>query len=371
MTTNQYTIHAQDVLRGGRSLEYLTETYGLKIVRGKQYPNLVLFSYDMVRSPMRDPLVRQCRGLILDEANDWDVVSHPFDKFFNYGEGMAAEIDWASASFQEKLDGSMIQVYHHDGAWHAGTTGTPDGSGSVNKLDMTFRDLFLSTFWQFHTFSELTEGFTYIFELVTPQNRNIVFRDGPGVFLLSARNLIDGREQLRPAGWSGMCPPIYPIGSIEDAIASFAAIDPTEREGYVVVDRHFNRVKVKHPGYVRLHHLAGGYSQRTLLDVIRKNEDAELLSVFPQWRTDAEAMRNAYSQLVRHINDDYLKLLAFEPQSQKAFAEHATQTLCPGALFALRNGKSAGIVAYLASMHIDHLLDLLVRSKYLVPETTP
>jgi hypothetical protein len=54
---------------------------------------------------MHEPIVRESRGVILDEADDWRVVARAFDKFFNYGESGADEIDWGTARVQEKVDG--------------------------------------------------------------------------------------------------------------------------------------------------------------------------------------------------------------------------------------------------------------------------
>ena len=55
---------------------------------------------------MGSPLVAECRGIILDEQDDWRVVSYPFDKFFNYNESKAAVLDWSQGvDVYEKLDG--------------------------------------------------------------------------------------------------------------------------------------------------------------------------------------------------------------------------------------------------------------------------
>lgn len=60
---------------------------------------------------MKEPIVQECRGLILDEAEGWRVVCMPYKKFFNFGEDCCADIDWSTAKVQEKLDGSLISLY--------------------------------------------------------------------------------------------------------------------------------------------------------------------------------------------------------------------------------------------------------------------
>ena len=68
--------------------------------------NLVLLKYDQLNSDLGNDIVQECRGLILD-SDTFDIVSYPFNKFFNYGESHAATIDWASAYVTQKLDGCV------------------------------------------------------------------------------------------------------------------------------------------------------------------------------------------------------------------------------------------------------------------------
>lgn len=109
-------LHLQKVLRSrvepffgdtDAALAELKELYGIKTSRHEIYPNLVLFKYSQVESPFSEPLVRECRGIILDEAANWDVVCYTFSKFWNHGEVLAAEIDWNTATVYEKLDGCL------------------------------------------------------------------------------------------------------------------------------------------------------------------------------------------------------------------------------------------------------------------------
>ena len=68
-------LHVQKYLRTpGKTLETLEAEYSIKAKRHGKYPNLVLLKYNQIDSPFSEPLVRECRGLILDESNDWSVV---------------------------------------------------------------------------------------------------------------------------------------------------------------------------------------------------------------------------------------------------------------------------------------------------------
>lgn len=81
--------------------------YSLIITHDRIYDkNLVMFKYSQVDSDMSIKLVQECRGLILDEDTK-EIVSYPFNKFFNFGESNAAKIDWTSARIGQKIDGCV------------------------------------------------------------------------------------------------------------------------------------------------------------------------------------------------------------------------------------------------------------------------
>src|SRR6478609_5767270 len=97
----------QQFLREGGSPEQLLASHG---VRAKAYNGKVSFVYDQLAARNDDPLACQCRGLVLREGS-WEILARPFDRFFNHGQAEAASIDWATARFEEKLDGTLLIVY--------------------------------------------------------------------------------------------------------------------------------------------------------------------------------------------------------------------------------------------------------------------
>ena len=102
--------------------ELQAEPYCIKITRDGPY---IMFKYNQIESDFSNPLVRECRGIILKEGT-FEVVCHAFDKFGNYGESYAPEIDWETAVVQEKCDGSLIKIWYDDDDWHISTNGTID-----------------------------------------------------------------------------------------------------------------------------------------------------------------------------------------------------------------------------------------------------
>jgi hypothetical protein len=361
----------QEFLRANPDgIQLLKEKYGVGAKRHKDHPELVLFKYSQIDSPMGDPMVQECRGVILDESNDWAVVARPFDKFFNHGEGHAKPIDWSTARVQEKLDGSLMQLYWH-GEWHVASSGTPDAAGQVNGFGFSFADLFWKTFNQMgyklpdqiddvmnHVEAQWhAREYVYLFELMTPYNRVVVQHLEPRLVLIGQRHK-DGTENY-PEYWDSVYQTVqsFPLTSIESIIASFQHISPLSQEGYVVVDGAFNRVKVKSPAYVALHHMKDSMSPRRALEVVRAGEISEVLNAFPEWKDIFTVTSGGYEALVAELEQTYEGIKGIV--GQKDFALQATKTRCSGALFSLRAGKVPTIRQYLASMQIDSLASLL------------
>ena len=81
--------------------------YFITISRDEKFGRkFVMFKYSQIESNFNIPLVRECRGLILDE-DTLEHISVPFFKFGNAGESYCPEIDWSSCWVGEKLDGCV------------------------------------------------------------------------------------------------------------------------------------------------------------------------------------------------------------------------------------------------------------------------
>mgnify|MGYP001575519318 CR=1 FL=1 len=361
------TVHVQEVLRSGaESLASLTEKYHIKTKRHGKHPNLIHFKYDQINSLMSEPLVQQCRGLILDEADGWNVVARPFDKFFNLGEGGAAEIDWKTSRPLEKLDGSLMVVYWYKDEWHVATSGTPDGNGRVRQMagpfsTQTFRELFWKTFSHCgYSQLHLDARYTWMFELMTPENRVIIPHVTSRLVLIGLRHLDTGEEVdvLRHFALDRFeVVKSFNYDSPEALEQSFETMDGLQQEGYVVVDAQFRRVKVKHPRYVLYHQMVGSLTKKRVLDAVRQGEAPEVLTYFPSWKTEFEEMHGRYEILLDEVAAEYGRICSIS--SQKDFAREAQKTTCSAAMFSIRAKKVGSFREFFGAMRIDALAEML------------
>lgn len=353
----------QNYLRG-KGLEALQAAFGVKVRRHALLDNLVCLKYSQYESPMEELVAQQCRGIILDEANDWAVVSYPYNKFFNYKESNAAALDWDSAIVQDKLDGSLMTLYFYDGQWRVQSSGTPDASGEVSGYKMTFAELFWSSWEQLgYALPIGYEDYCFMFELETPYNRIVVQHSEHSIVLHGVRNVTTFVEEspavwAEKMGWQAVNS--YAFGTIEALVARAEALDPLEQEGFVVCDAEFNRIKLKSSEYVKLSHLKEGNSYRKLLSVVVNNESAEFLSYFQELQSLFDEVAEKYAQLVTFLEEEYDKYKAIE--AQKAFAMQVKDFSYSGVLFALRAGKVSSVQDYMVGLpmtKVEQYLELL------------
>jgi hypothetical protein len=337
-------------------LHALEQNFAISIKRHLKYPNLVLLKYNQIESPLSHPVVRECRGIILDEANNWQVISYPYRKFFNYGEGHADEIDWKTARVYEKLDGSLMTIYYYDDHWEVASSGLPDASGQANMGTITFSSLFWKTWTELgYKLPEQTD-YCFMFELMTPYNRVVVRHPSSRLVLHGVRRLTDGQE-FTPEEFAKQigceCVQQLPLNSWENILEAAKTLDPMEHEGYVVCDGNFHRVKMKSPQYVAVSHLKEGMSVRNMLELIRINESAEFLTYYPEYTELYNEVKAKFTALVNQVDTYFQSIKHID--DRKAFAMEAKDHPQSGILFGLKQGKIKSILEGLAEMNIKVL----------------
>ncbi len=182
------------------ALHLLTATHHVLARRhmGSLFPNLVQLHYALPKSgkkvwnwklhgakkstvPFRIPW--ECRGLILDQTNNWEVVAYPYAKFFDFGEaiegtgefanfeadakdegdvtarqdddvkppsvedtivcinnafsrcehivGASTSTNMNNCYILPKMDGCFAMLYHYKDAWHVASSTLPDACGEL------------------------------------------------------------------------------------------------------------------------------------------------------------------------------------------------------------------------------------------------
>jgi hypothetical protein len=336
------------------ALEKLKTAFGIDYKWHTVYPSLVLLKYNQLECSFTNPEVCECRGLILDSAEDWRVVAYPFNKFQNESHPLADKIDWKTARVQEKLDGSIISIYYYFKAreWQISTSGCPDGFNQIDDSGITFRDLVLDCLDKQGLQRQYWDPyFTYIFELTSPLNRVVVDHKEAKLTLIGVRSNVNfceiatnDLERLRLC-FNNNLPPIvqeYSLSDLDSCLKAAEKLNPLEHEGYVVVDADFNRVKIKSPAYVAIHHIKDSCSLSKMALVVRNGEYEEFLIAldsYPMHKARFLEIVERYKTLINTCVDTYSSIK--DISNQKEFALLACQSEFNTVLFSMRKtGKS-------------------------------
>lgn len=350
----------------------------------KDYGHKILLKYNQLSTPtlMAMPEVQECRGLVLEKGT-WYVMNFGLTKFFNAEETNAHKIDWDTANVLEKLDGTCVMAYYdwYDKVWYAGTTGTANGEGEVNnKLGTTFNNLFWKTLKEKYNVesSNLTTDFTYVFELTTPYNIVVKPHGESSASLLTVRSLNTLEElsfnevklisdhlkipQVKKFNFSSVN-----VGVLIKTFNDMVWYD----EGYVVVDGNFNRIKIKNPAYVAVHHLKGKTAEYNIMEIIKTNELEEFISVFPDRKDELLSLKTKYDELIERLECIWVELKDFKPKNiekkeRKKFAD-AVFYICAknnltkftGLYFGLIDGKVDSVKDFVEETENKFLYQIL------------
>ncbi len=267
------------------------------MVRRKHEGDLSLWVYSeqCVYNDGWDEYTLLARGLILDEAADI-VVATPFPKFFNLHE---RGLGWPDLAFEtyEKIDGSLIVIWHYAGRWRASTKGAFDSEQArwaqllLDGMDLSF----------------LVAGTTYLAEEIGPHNRVVVRYDEPAMVMLAAYEL-SGAELDRAAieevagrlGWR--CATTHAFADAAELIAHAKAL-PATSEGFVVRFSDCRRMKIKGSEYCRIHALVSRCTPLGVWDALYAGDDLDRIrqDLPEEFWLDFDTIRRLLEQRVAEL----------------------------------------------------------------------
>jgi len=352
----------------------------------KEDGGLTILSYTP-HTDFNEVICRECRGLIID-SETFEIVCYGFDKFFNYSDPHAADIDWGSVAIQKKIDGSLIKV-----AYSEKGRGYLDGrkilvstnncifaaDASVNKLGADARgesviSNFEELFWKAVEIAgkasdkpdgilnktNILPGYTYMFELCSPYNRIVVPHSDIEIYHIGTRNNETLEEVEADIGIQK--PERYGFATLEECVESVSKL-PYNEEGYVAVDKYYHRVKIKSPAYVATHHIISNISDKRLFLLIRDGQSENFLSRFPEYRGMIEGIEAKISKFTEYVSKfadaNKLSEIPTGKEFDKEYAMIVKDSLCPSFFFGIRQNKWSGPTEYLKGFLESKVIDFL------------
>lgn len=327
-----------------------------------EFPTLTIANYteDVQYRNSWDNITLTCRGLIFDSVTG-EVIARPWKKFFNLGQ-RENEIDSdAPVEVTDKMDGSLGILYQRpDGLWAIATRGSFNSDQALHATEL-FNDRYQSVLEK-HTsingnseFAGWVKSWTYLFEIVYPENRIVVdYGDMDDLVLLGSVHKRHGyyegpRLSAVCMAWDGPVTETWQYKSFVEAV-SFP-----DREGMegVVIRSGKKMVKLKQQDYIELHRIVTNLSPKAIWEMLAAGRTvrsicADIPDEFHKYVSDiADDIYTDYAgiKLVAYINFARAKEEAFASAdadgnvSRKAWAEAIKSKEHSGLLFMLLDNR--------------------------------
>ena len=275
-------------------IEKLKEEHKIEV---RDYPDMVVLNYDQIESDKHNPIVQECRALILKKGS-WEVLARSFNRFQNAGEDKdTANFPVSKARIEEKVDGSILSCWYdyNNDKWNVSTRSMAYAEGSTS-IGLTFRDIFNKAAEKTNLWKvldgrlNLPHYITWVFELTSPVTRIVTPYPTESLTLIGARDNFTEKE-FTGAYLDRMAelmnvrrPKSFQFTNLAEA-EEFIKTLPAMEEGFVMTyegEDKFWRIKVKSAKYLSIAHLRnnGTLTPYRILFLVMKGEQAEYLSYF-------------------------------------------------------------------------------------------
>jgi len=292
-----------------------------------------------------DDITMQCRGLVTNSQGK--VIARPFKKFFNYEEHKPEEIPNEYFDVYEKLDGSLGILFNYNGEWVMATRGSFTSEQSIKGRQLLEK----------YHYNRLHTDYTYLFEIIYPENRIVCVYDFEDLILLGVIHTESGNEvnihndynedirlnnMINNVGFKVVT--LYKTwGEGFDILKEEISND---KEGYVIRFKNGFRMKIKGDEYVRLHRILTNISNRDIWEYLKDGKPMdEILDKVPDEFYDwvKETKENLIVQY-NTIENEYkwiFKIINRSPgiKERRVFAEYAKRYKHPNLLFNMLDGR--------------------------------
>jgi hypothetical protein len=311
------------------------ETYKQNnLLRVQKHPYLDLHILNYTEKVQYDNLwddfLLQCRGLVVDSTGR--IIARPFPKFFNYEEVIHKNvIPWGSeyVYIQDKMDGSLGILFFYENEWIMATRGSFTSEQAIRGMEILKSKYNLDKF---------VKGFTYLCEIIYPENRVVVNYNEEKIVFLS---IITPEGELNWATANAF----FHSADIEqkDIVTSVMATFTKETfdtikqlnipnsEGFVIRFYPSNfRMKIKFEEYIRLHKIMTNLSNVAIWEALSTNVDvADILvdvpdEIYNKVQSYVKDLRYSFMSIKEHagkLYDNYMENIDYNVVSKKHFVE--------------------------------------------------
>ncbi|RLD63284.1 MAG: hypothetical protein DRI84_09885 [Bacteroidetes bacterium] len=296
-----------------------------------------IYNYNLFEARGESIIENEARALILNRHHE--IVSLSFPRFFNLNEENAANLDWKTTVLETKFDGSLIVVYGYKNEIFIQTRRSATASGQLNNVEnKTYHNAVMDVLktknynYPLKPFIEnknYINNCTCVFEYIGPDNRLVtpynkadlvclaVFRKDFAVEIVSKHvdRWCKKYGFLRPKRYGGF------EGS-KNAIDFVKSVSNPLDEGFVAVDGHNCRIKIKNPAFLSISRAVNAGNSllpRHFAKIVLNGNVKETVSYFSEFANILLLMDGTLEEMIEEL--DNIWELNRNAKSLKEFAE--------------------------------------------------
>ncbi len=326
------------------------------LITSRKHPNLPLeilnYTQRVQFDKLWDEYTKMCRGLILD--NEHNIVARPFPKFFNLGETpetMIQNLPNEIPQITEKYDGSL-GILHFDNLGYPliATRGAFESEQAIWATNFIRNKKILGEEYDNWDFKQ---NYTYLFEIVCPESKNVVdYKGFQGLVLLAVINNKDGREISHKEEAEIIDFPFaktYDFEDVSHVVDYVNTINGTELEGFVCKYSNGLRVKIKSSDYMRLHKIISRFSIKDIWESLRQNKSLDdMINIVPDeffsWiKTTENEMRQNRNKVIEEATIIYKeanKLCSRKEQAQYIINSTQNKSYLKSLIFSILDNRA-------------------------------
>jgi len=287
-----------------------------------------------------DEITLMCRGLVTNSKGE--IVARPFKKFFNMEE--SKHTPTSEFEVYEKMDGSLGIFFYYNGEPVFATRGSFTSDQAIKG-----REILNKYNWKQGTY----EGYTYLFEIIYPENRIVVDYNGlEELIVLGVVETATGKE----CNYDEMASEGFVLVKKYDGIKDYSTLKSmiaNDAEGYVVRFSNGERMKIKGEEYLHLHKIMTNVSTTAIWEIMSNDGDIDAIlkdvpdEFYKKIKSYVSTLKYGYYQYWNQLGKtyDYFRFgkygdIEVEP-TKKQFAEHIKDhhPIAKSIMFAMWDGK--------------------------------
>ena len=274
------------------------EPYYLQVKEDPSNKDLYMLVYNNDKSDFSNPVVNECRGIIL-EKNTNKIVCYTFNKKTNF--------EWDhNDNIYNSIDGTQIKVYYYNNQWNYSTTRCINADNAYWYSDKSFLKLFNECLENYNfDFNKLNIEYCYSFVICHKENRIVTKYNENKLYHVLTRNLQNMKiieDEI------GIPKPNKINLNSKDELEKLLHIEDSKNEGiFIWKDGKHNKIKFN--SYLRIKNMRTN-TKDPLYEYLKnvcENRKDEYIKEFSEYEDNFKNYEKKISMIINKLHYNYME----------------------------------------------------------------